>query len=154
MKKEIQDIAPGLIGGVDVQMPGAAQVYRENWFEWRATTLRAGMKQSTLAGGVLNIWKHTPVFAELEYHEDCEMFYFVQGTAIMPFADIKDGKIDMDSVQLVRVPAGTQIVIQPGKAHFVAVAQDDTPVTIIVASPVMDAPRLSPAEPLEGILEI
>lgn len=148
---KIEDIAPGLIRGVDVQIPDTAEVYRENWFEWSATSLRSNMKTTVLAGGVLHIWKHTPVFTELEYHQDNEMFYFIQGTAILPFADIKDGKIDRESVQIVRVPAGTQIVIHPNKAHFVAVAQDDTPVKIIVTSPVMEAPRLSLQEPVEGI---
>ena len=149
---KIIDIAPGAINGVEVQMPGAAEVYRENWFEWTSTTLCSNMNTTKLAGGVLNIWKHSPVFTEMEYHLDNEMFYFVQGTAIMPFADIKNGKIDMDSVQLVRVPTGTQIIIHPNKAHFVAVAQDDTPVTIVVASPAMDAPRLTPEELVAGIL--
>lgn len=151
MKKcRIIDIAPGAVSGVEVQMPGTAEAYRENWFEWTATTLRSDMKTTRLAGGVLDIRKHTPVFSELEFHSDNEMFYFVQGTAIMPFADIKDGKIDEDSVQIVRVPAGTQIIIRPDKAHFVAVAQDDTPVRIVVASPAMDAPRLALEEPVAG----
>lgn len=150
-KYPIADIALGAIEGVDVQLPGTAEAYRENWFEWTATTLRSSMKTAELAGGVLDIWKHTPVFTELEYHADNEMFYFVQGTAIMPFADIKDGKIDGDSVRIVRVPAGTQIVIHPGKAHFVAVAEGDTPVKIIVASPAMEAPRLALEEPAEGV---
>lgn len=151
MKKcKIIDIASGTVNGVDVQMPGAAEVYRENWFEWTATTLCSELKTTSLAGGVLDIWKHTPVFSELEYHADNEMFYFIQGTALMPFADIKDGKIDEDSLQIVRVPAGTQIIIHPNKAHFVAVAQNDVPVKIIVSSPAMDAPRLPLEEPVEG----
>lgn len=149
MKKcKIIDLAPGAVNGVDVQMPGAAKAYKEKWFEWTATTLCSNIKTTELAGGVLDVWKHTPVFSELEFHQDNEMFYFIQRTAIMPFADIKDGKIDMNSVQLVRVQSGTQIIIHPNKAHFVAVAQDDTPVKIIVASPAMDAPRLPLAEPI------
>ncbi len=147
MKKyKITEIAPGAVKGVDVQLPGTAKIYKENWFEWTATTLCSNMKTTALAGGVLDIWKYTPVFRELEFHQDNEMFYFIQGTAIMPFADINNGKIDMDSVQLVRIQPGTQIIIHPNKAHFVAVAQDDTPVKIIVASPAMDAPRLMPDE--------
>lgn len=153
MKKcKIVDIAPGIVSGIEVQMPGAAKVYRENWFEWTATTLCSELQTTCLAGGVLDIWKHTPIFSELEYHTDNEMFYFVQGTAIMPFADIKNGRIDEDSLQIVRVPAGTQIIIHPNKAHFVAVSQDDTPVKIIVVSPAMDAPRLPLEEPAEGEL--
>jgi hypothetical protein len=150
-KYKIIDIASGVVDGVEVQMPDSVEVYKENWFEWTATSLRSHMKTSELAGGVLRIWKHTPIFAELEYHHDSELFYFAQGTAILPFADMKDGEIDMDSVQLVRVPAGTQIIIKPGKAHFVAVAEDNTPVVIIVASPAMDAPRLSFEEPVVGV---
>lgn len=155
MKKcKIIDLAPGEVSGIDVQMPGEAKAYKENWFEWTATKLCSNLKTTALAGGVLDIWKHTPVFSELEFHQDNEMFYFIQGTAIMPFADIKNGKIDMESVQLVRVQAGTQIIIHPNKAHFVAVAQDDTPVKIIVASPAMDAPRLSLDEPIDGSDEL
>lgn len=145
---KIVDLAPGVVEGVEVQMSGEAEAYRENWFEWTATTLRSNMKTTALAGGILKMWKHTPIFSELEYHQDNEMFYFLQGTAIMPFADLRDGKIDEKSMQLVRIQAGTQIIIRPGKAHFVGVAQDDTPVVIVVASPSMDAPRIKLEEPV------
>ena len=67
------------------------------------------------------------------------MFYFISGISIMPFADMQDGKILMDSIQLVSILPGTQIIIDAGKAHYVPVAANHVPVQIIVAAPPMDA---------------
>jgi hypothetical protein len=80
MKKiKIVDIMPGLISGVTVQMPSTAPVYKENWFEWTATTLQSPIKSNIVVGGILKAWTHTPVFTEMETHIDAEMFYFVSG---------------------------------------------------------------------------
>lgn len=79
------------------------------------------------------------------------MFYFVSGTAIMLFADIKDSAVVMESAQIVRIQKGTQIIIDAGKAHFVAVAEDDEPIQAIVVAPKMPAPRIDISESIEGI---
>lgn len=148
---KIIDLEPGLINGVEVSFMKPDDTYKENWFEWTATKLTAEFKGNKVTGGVLNAWKHAPVFTEMEYHEDAEMFYFISGTALMPFAEIIDGKIAMDSVRVVRIRPGTQIVIQAGAAHFVAVAEDDTPLVAVVAAPPMDAPRIPMTEAVAGI---
>ena len=49
-------------------------------------------------------WHHTPTFNEIEYHEDAELFYFLEGPALMLFVDIKAGKAVMESAQIVRIP--------------------------------------------------
>jgi hypothetical protein len=76
---------------------------------------------------------------------------YASGTAIMPFADVKDDKVDMDTLQIVRIPTGTQITISANKAHFVAVAEGDTPYSAVVVAPVMDAPRTALPEMIMGI---
>ena len=148
---KIQDLAPDVVKGIELQMPNSAEVYKENWFEWTATTLTAKFKSSEVVGGTLKAWKHTVTFGEIETHIDAEMFYFVSGTALMLFADIKNGKPDMVSVQIVRIRANTQIIIPEGKAHFVAVAQDDEPLYAVVIAPKMDAPRMTLPEMVEGM---
>jgi oxalate decarboxylase/phosphoglucose isomerase-like protein (cupin superfamily) len=60
----------------------------------------------------------------------------------MLFMNIKDGQPDPETAQVVRIRAGTQLVIPAGKAHFVPVAEGDEPVEIIVVAPKMDAPRM------------
>ena len=149
----IQDLRPGLVPGVEVQFPDTVAAYIENYFEWTGSSLTACFGSHQISGGVLRAWKHQPVFNEIEYHVDAEMFYFVSGTAIMPFMDMVDGQPDLSTAQIVRIPPGTQIIIPPGKAHFVAVAESDTPVEIIVVSPKMDAPRAPLPDPILGVRE-
>jgi len=148
---KIQDMLPGLVAGVDVQMPGDVAPYRETYFEWTGSSLLACFHTPEISGGVLRAWRHVPVFAEIETHIDAEMFYFISGTALMLFMDLADGQPDSSSAQIVRIRPGTQIVIPAGKAHFVAVAEGDERVEIIVVSPRMPAPRMMLVEPVEGV---
>lgn len=151
MELKIEDLKPGMVEGVQVQMPCSTEVHKERYFNWEATTLTAKFKSTDVVGGILTSWHHTPVFNEIETHVDAEMFYFQKGTAIMLFIDVKDGKPDMDSAQMVRIKAGTQIIIAAGKGHFVPLAADSEPVQIVVVAPPMDAPRMELPEEIEGI---
>ena len=149
----IQDLVPGLVDGVKVQVPDTVQSYKERYFEWSGSSLTACLSTNQVTGGVLKTWRHVPVFQEIEFHVDAEMFYFVSGVALLLFVDIKAGEPDLQSAQLVRVQPGTQIVISAGKGHFVPVAEGDDPVEIIVVAPKMDAPRMSLSEEIIGISE-
>lgn len=152
MKIKIADLKPRLVNGVDVQLPARESGYRENYFEWTASSLTGKFQTSLISGGILQAWRHTPVFREVECHEDAEMFYVMQGTALMMFMDYQNGAPDISTAQIVRLKAGTQIVIHEGKGHFVPVAEDSDPVVIVVMSPKMDAPRKILPEPVEGVL--
>lgn len=147
----IVDLTPGLVAGVQVELPGVAQRHCEGYFVWQANTLTATAKTRKMTGGILKAYPYQPVFTQMETHQDVEMFYFLQGIALMPFADVKDGQVDLDSIQIVRVYAGTQLLIVAGKAHFVAVAEGETPVLAVVQSPPMPAPRVNLPEPIAGI---
>jgi mannose-6-phosphate isomerase-like protein (cupin superfamily) len=151
MKIAIQDLTPGLVKGVEVQLPSSQPGYRETYFEWTPSSLVAQFKKSEVSGGILEAWRHTSVFTEVETHCDSEMFYFVSGVALMLFADLKDGQVDLETAQIVRIQPGTQIIIVAGKAHFVPVAADSTPVVAVVVSPQMGAPRVLLAEAVEGV---
>ena len=146
----IKDLLPKTVQGVSVALP-SDEAYRESYFEWTASELVTGFKTSDISGGTLKTWKNVPLFTQVETHLDAEMFYFLGGTAIMVFADVKDGQPDMDSIEIVRVKPGTQIIIEAGKAHFVPVAEGDMPVYIIVVAPKMDAPRIPLEEAVLGI---
>jgi mannose-6-phosphate isomerase-like protein (cupin superfamily) len=152
MKKVvIQDLRPGLVKGVTVQLPPVRPAYRETYFEWTPSSLTAQFKSMEVSGGVLRAWRHTPVFREIETHIDAEMFYFVSGVALMLFIDVKDGQTDLNTAEIVRVRPGTQLVITAEKGHFVAVAESEVPVEMIVVSPQMDAPRKALTEAVEGV---
>jgi len=69
----------------------------------------------------------------------------------MLFIDIKNGKPDMASAQLVRIKKGTQIVIKQGKGHFVPIAEASEPVCAIVISPKMEAIRIDLEEEIGSI---
>jgi mannose-6-phosphate isomerase-like protein (cupin superfamily) len=151
MKKiRIQDLKPRLVPGLSVVLPGD-KPYRESYFEWKAAPLTAIFKTRDIGGGTLKSWKSAPCFSEIETHTDAEMFHFLQGTAIMLFADMKNGEPDQKSLQIVRIHAGTQIIIPEGKGHFVPVAEDDTPLSVVVVAPVMEAPRRALQEPVLGV---
>ena len=146
----IEDLAPGLVPGVSVALPGD-EAYKEAYFEWSAAPLVTTFKTRDVSGGTLKSWKSVPLFSQIETHVDAEMFYFLSGTAIMIFADVRGGQPDMKSVKVVRILAGTRIIIPEGKAHFVPVAEGDTPVSIVVVAPKMDAPRIPFTEPVLGV---
>lgn len=153
MKKvRIQDLAAGLINGVEVQLPKSTEVYKETYFEWAASSLVVKVNTTDISGGILRSWHHTPVFREIETHIDIEMFYFISGVALMLFIDIKEGSLDMESAQLVRIQPGSQITISAGKGHFVPVAENSEPVYAIVIAPKMDAPRMCLPLPIEGTI--
>lgn len=147
----IQDLLPGVVSGVSVALPGD-EVYKEAYFEWTAVPLVTKFKTSEISGGTIKVWKSVPLFSEVETHADAEMFYFMGGTALMVFADMKGGQPDMDSVKIVRVQPDTRIIITQGKAHFPPVAEGDTPVSIVVVAPKMEAPRISLKEAVLGVI--
>jgi quercetin dioxygenase-like cupin family protein len=151
-KIQIQDLRPGLVRGVEVLLPGKVPAaYEETYFKWAASPLVVNFQTKEVSGGILEAWRHTPVFTEVETHSDSEMFYFLSGAALMLFADLKDGQVDLETAQIVRIQPGTQIIINAGKAHFVPVAIDSTPVVAVVVSPKMGAPRVALAEAVEGV---
>lgn len=151
MKKiNIQDLKPGLVRGLEVQMPLEVAGHKENYFEWAASSLIAKFRSTEISGGVLQTWHHVPVFNEIETHMDAEMFYFVSGVALMLFVDVKSGQPEMDTAQIVRIQPGTQVIIAAGKGHFVAVAESTESVYAVVISPKMDAPRMPLEETIEG----
>jgi len=146
----IQDLKPGLVSGLSVAMPGDSP-YGEAYFEWTAAPLTTTFRTKEISGGTLKAWKSLPSFSQVETHVDAEMFFFLEGTALMLFADVRGGKPDPESLQIVRIPAGTRVIIPQGKAHFVPVAQDDTPVSIVVVAPKMEAPRMGLQETVVGV---
>jgi mannose-6-phosphate isomerase-like protein (cupin superfamily) len=147
---DIQDLKPGLVSGIDVQLPCAADTYKERYFEWTATSVIAKMKTNEISGGVLRAWHHVPFFYEIETHIDAEMFYFISGVALMLFIDLKNGKPDTETAQIVRIRPGTQLSVPAGKGHFVPVAEESEPICVIVVAPKMDAPRIPLSEPVKG----
>lgn len=148
----IQNMTPGLVNGIDVQMPAAVVPYQEDYFEWAASLLVAKIHTNEVSGGVLKAKPHAAIFREIETHIDAEMFYFVSGVALLLFMDVKEGQPDLETAQVVRIQPGTQIVISAGKGHFVPVAEGDQPLEIIVVAPKMEAPRMPLPVEIEGIL--
>lgn len=149
-KIRIQDLKPGLVPGVEVLIPSAKDAYKEGNFEWTPSSLVAKFKTAEVSGGVLYAWHHVPVFHEVETHIDAETFYFISGVALMPFVDLRGGRPDIETVQVVRILPGTQIIISPEKGHFVAVAESSEPVHAVVVSPKMEAPRVPLPDQVEG----
>ncbi len=150
MDIKITNINDTKVSGVTV-LTEKPESYNEKYFEWIASPLIAKFDVGDVSGGILNCKKTEPVFEDLEYHVGREMFYFVKGTAIMPFAD-KDasGEADLSTMQLVEIPEGTQIIIEADKLHIPPVAKEED-VQIVVVSPKMDAPRVVLKEKVKGI---
>lgn len=147
----IENLTKNLVSGVAVMLPEDGTTYKESFFEWGASVLTAIFNTNEVTGGVLKAWHHIPTFSEIETHVDKEMFYFISGTAVMLFVDVADGMPVMASVQMARILPGTQIIIDAGKGHFVAVAEGSEPVCAVVVAPRMDAPRMMLPEGVAGI---
>ena len=153
MEIAVTDIKDTKIEGVTV-LREETEPYRENYFEWAASPLIASFQSSQISGGILSCQTAEPQFQEFEYHKDKEFFYFVQGTALMPFANFdSEGKVNEASIQIVRIPEGTQLIIDAGKLHFVPVAEGPGEVKIGVVSPKMDSPRVPVRESVNGFLK-
>jgi hypothetical protein len=103
----IQELMPGVVQGVTVQLPSNQAGYRESFFEWTASSLVAQFQKKEISGGVLRSWHHTPNFNEIETHIDVEMFYFISGVALMIFVDVEAGCPKVDSAQIVRIQPAT-----------------------------------------------
>jgi oxalate decarboxylase/phosphoglucose isomerase-like protein (cupin superfamily) len=148
---KIENLAKNQISGITVMLPEDGTTYKENFFEWSASVLTSVFNTNEVTGGILKAWHHTPTFNEIETHVDKEMFYFISGTAIMLFVDVAGGKPVMASVQMARILPGTQIIIDAGKGHFVAVAEGSEPICAVVVAPKMDAPRMPLSEMVSGV---
>ena len=85
----------------------------------------------------MKTWHRDPVFQKLEYHDDYEKFVFLSGNALFPVADTRDGAVCAGSFRVLRVTPGTEVLVPPGKAHFMPVAEGDEPVRITVVCPEM-----------------
>jgi hypothetical protein len=134
-KVKIQNLTPGVVPGIGVQIPGAVVPYRENYFEWAGSSLAATIKTKEVSGGILKAWHHVPVFKEIETHVDEEMFYFVSGVALMLFMDVDNSRPMLETAQVVRIQPHTQIIIPTGKGHFVPVAEGDEPAELWLLLP-------------------
>lgn len=150
MKLKITDIMDSDIRGVRVLHTWNCEPYKETYFNWTSFPMICSCKTGETALGVLQGWHHVPEFEEIEYHGDKELFYFVEGTALMLFVDIIDGKADLGSAQIVRIPEGTELEIEEGKGHFVPVAENSFYKAIVV-SPPQDAPRVILEELVMGV---
>ena len=76
----------------------------------------------------------------MEYHVDAEVFYFVSGEGVMLFCNLIEGEAVPDSYIMLHVKPGMQIVVSPGKAHFVPISINKSePVKAVVISPKMEA---------------
>lgn len=142
-----------------VQIPGVRfaarnqqNIIRERYFECTPMPLKTTMSADSVVCGILEGWHHTPVFNTWETHKDAETFYYFHGTALMPFIELKNGKPDPDSVQIVRIPAGVQVEVLAGVAHFVAVAEDDK-FSCLVYSPDQGGDRFCTEESFRGVTE-
>ena len=149
MKIKIQNLKDMQISGVKYCMKEECEPYRETYFDWTAYPMITDMGTRNLVAGFLRAWHHQPRFTQVETHEGMELFYFVEGSCIMLFCDVKDGKAVMESAQLARIDAGTELTIEPGKAHFVPVGITDS-FTAVVVSPRQEAPRIDLPEEIIG----
>ena len=104
-----------------------------------------------ISGGVVYSYPHAVEFTEVEYHDDYEMYYFCEGRAAILFCDIQSGAAVPGSEQIVTAEPGTQLLIHPGKGHFVPIALDEVPLRFVVVSPKTPAPRASLPEKVTGV---
>ena len=149
MEVQITDLKNTAISGVRSLFPDSYDTYREDYFEWTAFPLVSEFKTGKVTTGLLEGWHHTPGFSVIEWHEDNEIFCFLDGTALMLFVDIENSFPVMESAQIVRIPAGVTLEVAKGKGHFVAVAEGCCYKAIVV-SPVQDAPRIALSETIVG----
>ncbi|MCI8333060.1 MAG: hypothetical protein HFH25_00585 [Lachnospiraceae bacterium] len=113
------------VKGVRFAPVSKSVLLQKEHFEWTSFPLETGLKTNRVVSGLLKGWHRTVEFDTVEYHEDTENFFFMEGECIMPFCDQKQGEADMDTMQLIRILPGTQVEVQAGKCHYVPIPLTD-----------------------------
>lgn len=150
-KYPIVEIEDCCLAGITFARNELDQLYQETYFNWQPMALCGQFADGNVSGGYIETHYHLPVYHEMEYHIDTEIFYFVSGDVIMPFCALKDGEPDMETICFVHIPEKTQLIIAKGTAHFVPVAVGCLNAKLVVIAPKMDAPRVALPYPIQGV---
>lgn len=152
MKLKITDLKDTVIKGVEyMDTTAVTEIEKLGHFEWTAWPFVTTFKTNEIVCGLLQAWHHVPEYTKLEYHQDKEIFWFYEGTALMLFVDLDENDNPlMDSAQMVRIPAGTIINVDAHKGHWVAVAETDRYSAIVVSPKQGDIHVMLP-EPIVGV---
>ncbi len=149
MKLRIEEIGQVSIPGVRVALPGTGSLLRRGNFEWTCFPLETRLKGNRVVSGLLEGWHHELRFDQVEYHEDTENFYFMEGVCLMLFCDRKDGEVDASSLRLTRIHPGTQVEVEGGKCHYVPIPETDF-FKAYVFTPLQPSILLNLPEPVTG----
>lgn len=139
MKLRIQDIRQAALNSVTVQLPDAVPAEQVGHYKWFPSSITVPFSTTQISGGIVYAYPHAIEFDKVEYHEDYELYSFYQGSAAMILCDIVDGKPVSESIQLIRIEAGTQLLLHPYKGHYVPIALGEEAVRFNVVSPKMAA---------------
>ncbi len=148
MKIAIEDLKPGVVSGLKVQMPGVIKPFDGGYFKWYPSDIIASFKTADVSGGVLETFKKEIEYTQVEHHVDGETFYFISGECVMLFCDLENGAVAEDSIRLVRIQPGTQIEIPAGKAHYAPIPTKDEMTQVIVVCPKLESPLVQLQEPV------
>lgn len=140
MKVKIEELKPGVVNGVKVQLPNVVTPFDCGYFKWYPSTITGDFKTTEISGGVLETVKKEIEYSQVEYHVDGEIFYFISGECVMLFCDLENGDVVDDSIQLVRISPGTQIEISAGKGHYAPIPINEEKTKVIIACPKLESP--------------
>ena len=150
---KIQNIQDTIIKGIRYETADKRENNKCGYFDWNPTSLTANFKSTKISGGIVNFWHHSFNFTEVETHIDSEIFHVMNGDAIMIFADVVHNAVIEDSVQIVRVPAGTRLIIEPGKGHYAPILAEGGEGIMFVACPEMECYFHQLADEVVGVIE-
>lgn len=138
MKLEIKDWQDDLIEGIEVEMIN--EITPEgDYFDWRPSGIITTFSTNAITGGVVEAGYKPVEYTAVEYHDDSEVFYFVDGEGAMLFCDIENGAANLDSAVMLRVKNGMKMSIVPEKAHYVPISTvKGKTVKAVVISPKMN----------------
>lgn len=126
LRKHVIHAEDALVKGVRFASVTEGTLLEKEHFQWTSFPLETSLKTNQVISGLLQGWHQKVLFHTVEYHEDTENFFFLEGECIMPFCD-RDGDLpDMTTLQLVRIRPGTQVEVSAGKCHYVPIPLTDT----------------------------
>lgn len=140
------------VNGITLQLPEQLERHEEGYYRYYPSTIVTEFKDPAVSGVLVVTYPYEIVYSQAEYHEDYELYNFIEGEAVVLLCDLDENLCTVPgSEQIVKVEAGVSILLHPHKGHFAPIALGDKAIKYTVVAPKMDGPRVPLSDTFKGV---